>query len=194
MSNKAIENAIDLSFNAEDIPESSFVEKSIKDIVSTLYNHSHNKEYFSQFIKQPLIDGIKVGDALRKNMWWKFKVSKRMSLSPVYCYSHPQFNNCMSSSAFHLGYLIGLYHNIEKAARYKVGGDRVSPDSYMMDFYGNEYHGVVSSADKDDVLLMRAMAVVEDNLSDFEEVDDDFVESIVKYSNSPLLHKGKITS
>ena len=186
MSSKVIENALSLSFNAEDIPESKFVEKNIKDIVSTLYNHSHNKEYFSQFIKQPLVDGIKVGDALKKNMWWKIKVSKRMSLSPVYCYSHPQFNNCMSASAFHLGYLIGLYHNIEKAARYKVGGDRVSPDSYMMNFYGDEYHNVVSSANKDDVLLMRAMAVVEDNLSDFEEADDDFVESMVKYSNSPL--------
>lgn len=62
----------------------------------------------------------------------------------------------------------------------------VSPDSYMADFYGDEYHSVVSSADKDNVLLMRAMAVVEDNLSDFEEVDDNFVESMVKYSNSPL--------
>lgn len=56
----------------------------------------------------------------------------------------------------------------------------------MADFYGDEYHSVVSSADKDNVLLMRAMAVVEDNLSDFEEVDDNFVESMVKYSNSPL--------
>lgn len=186
MSNKAIENAIDLSLNTENIPESKFVEKNVKDIVSALYNHSHNKEYFSQFIKQPLIDGIKVGDALKKNMRWKLKVSKRMSLSPIYCYSHPQFNNCMSSSAFHLGYLIGLYHSIEKASRYKVGGDRVSPDSYMTDSYGDEYHNVVSSANKDDILLMRAMAVVEDNLSDFEEVDDDFVESMVKYSNSPL--------
>lgn len=186
MSNKAIENAIDLSFNTEDIPESKFVEKNIKDIVSTLYDHSHNKEYFSQFVKQPLIDGIKVGDALKKNMRWKIKESKKMSLSPVYCYSHPQFNNCMSASAFHLGYLIGLYHSIEKAARYKVGGDRVSPDSYMTDFYGDEYHSVVSSADKDDVLFMRAMAVVEDNLSDFEEVDDNFVEALVKYSKSPL--------
>lgn len=186
MSNKVIEKAIDLSFNAEDIPESKFIEKNIKDITSTLYNHSHNKEYFSQFIKQPLVDGIKVGDSLRKNMFWKFKVSKKMSLSSAYCYSHPQFNNCMSASAFDLGYLIGLYHNIEKAARYKVGGDRVSPDNYMMDFYGDEYHAVVSSADKNDVLLMRAMAVVEDNLSNFEEVDDNFVESMVKYSNSPL--------
>ena len=186
MSNKAIENAIDLSFNVEDIPESKFVENNIKDIVPTLYSHSHNKEYFSQFIKQPLIDGIKVGDALRKNMWWKLKKLKKVSLSPVYCYSHPQFNNCMSSSAFHLGYLTGLYHNIEKAAHYKVGGDRVSPDNYMMNFYGDKYHNVVSCANKDDILLMRAMAVVEDNLSDFEEVDDDFVESIVKRSNSPL--------
>lgn len=186
MSNKAIENAIDLSLNTENIPESKFVEKNVKDIVSALYNHSHNKEYFSQFVKQPLIDGIKVGDALKKNMWWKIKVSKRMSLSPVYCYSHPQFNNCMSASAFDLGYLIGFYHNIEKAARYKVGGDRVSPDNYMMDFYGDEYHTVVYSSNKNDVLLMRVMAVVEDNLSNFEEVDDNFVEMMVKYNNSPL--------
>lgn len=56
----------------------------------------------------------------------------------------------------------------------------------MMDFYGDEYHSVVSCADKDDILLMRAMAAVEDNLSDFKEVDDNFVESMVKYSNSPL--------
>lgn len=186
MSSKVIEKALSLSFNAENIPESKFVEKNIKDITSVLYNHSHNKEYFSQLIEQPLIHGIKVGDSLRKNMRWKFKVSKKMSLSPVYCYSHPQFNNCMSASAFDLGYLIGFYHNIEKAARYKVGGDRVSPDSYMIDFYGDEYHTVVSSADRNDVLLMRAMAVVEDNLSNFEEVDDNFVEALVKYSNSPL--------
>ena len=186
MSSKVIEKALSLSFNAEDIPESKFAGKNIKDITSVLYNHSHNKECFSRFIKQPLVDGIKVGDSLRKNMRWKFKVSKKMSLSPAYCYSHPQFNNCMSASAFHLGYLTGLYHNIEKAAHYKVGGDRVSPDSYMTDFYGDKYHTMVSSADKDNVLLMRAMAVVEDNLSDFQEVDDNFVEALVKYSKSPL--------